>query len=166
MTGQEIYQRIRLTPNDRTFGPDAIEILAELAHKCQGKTVLEIGTAYGRSAFTWALATQGKVITYDIQDVQDIVMAFAKKFGIDNNVEARRGNSKELDWTQPVDIVWLDGGHDYETVKHELKTLAPHATKLICGHDYSHSAFPGVKQAVDEWGKVESKANIWFKFVV
>jgi hypothetical protein len=48
------------------------------------------------------------------------------------------------------EMVFIDGYHAYEQVKADLLAWLPKAKKLICGHDYGHPNWPGVKQAVDE----------------
>jgi predicted O-methyltransferase YrrM len=65
-----------------------------------------------------------------------------------------------------IDMVFIDGDHRYETVVKDIKKafelLKPGG--LICGHDYDHPNWPGVKQAVDEYvGNVEIEGTIWFK---
>ena len=64
-----------------------------------------------------------------------------------------------------VDMVFIDGDHRYETVVKDIKKayeLLKHGG-LICGHDYGHPAWPGVKQAVTEWvGPVGVEQTIWF----
>ena len=49
------------------------------------------------------------------------------------------------------DMAWIDGGHDYETVKGDILSYSPLLKKggLLSGHDYS-KGHPGVRQAVDE----------------
>lgn len=63
-----------------------------------------------------------------------------------------------------VDMVFIDGDHRYATVVKDIKKahelLKPGG--LICGHDYGHPAWPGVKQAVDEYvGRIEKEGTIW-----
>lgn len=61
------------------------------------------------------------------------------------------------------DMVFIDAGHDYESVKVDIAAWLPKTTKLICGHDYS-DGWPGVKKAVDEaFGSVEVAGTIWYK---
>ena len=50
-----------------------------------------------------------------------------------------------------LDMVFLDGDHSYEAVMADLKTWAPRATKLLCGHDLTDPNYPGVRQAVYEY---------------
>ena len=76
----------------------------------------------------------------------------------------KRGYSYEFDLPFLVDMVFIDGDHRYETVRKDIRkafTLL-RVGGLICGHDYEHNGWPGVKQAVDELvGEVEVKDTIW-----
>ena len=52
-----------------------------------------------------------------------------------------------------IDFVFLDGGHDYQTVKNDLncskKTITNGGTVLCDDYDLSYA--PGVKRAIDEF---------------
>jgi hypothetical protein len=70
----------------------------------------------------------------------------------------------------PVDMVFIDGAHDYESVVRDIKNaramLKPGG--LICGHDFNPSAHPGVVQAVKELVpnyKVEPMTTIWWAII-
>jgi len=90
---------------------------------------------------------------YSLEAVSDLL----KKFK--DNVNLIVGNSnkllKKIDMTK-IDYVFLDGGHDYETVKNDLncciKVLENDGT-ILCD-DYDLSYAPGVKQAIDEFVKL------------
>jgi predicted O-methyltransferase YrrM len=63
-----------------------------------------------------------------------------------------------------VDMVFIDGDHRYETVVRDIKKAYEllNVGGLICGHDYDHPSWPGVKQAVTELvGPVEVTDTIW-----
>ena len=166
MTPEEIHKKIFVCPSDLSFGLEGIKAICRLADKLpKGITVLETGTAYGRSAFTWALAADAKVKTIDYQNIQDIVMAFAKKFGLEDKITAIQGDSGRMECNEDYDVVWLDGCHDYDSVMRDLNNYDKHAKLLICGHDYGHPDFPGVKQAVDEFYKnnnIQTDGIFWY----
>jgi hypothetical protein len=44
-----------------------------------------------------------------------------------------------------IDMIWLDAGHDYDSVMADIKAWIPKCKKMICGHDYDHE---GVRKAV------------------
>ena len=92
---------------------------------------------------------------YSFEAVEDLL----KKFK--NNVHLIKGNSnillKKIDMTK-IDYVFLDGGHDYETVKNDLnlcsEVINNHGT-ILCD-DYNLSYAPGVKKAIDEYVKIKN----------
>ena len=80
------------------------------------------------------------------------VKGLLKKFG--TSVELLKGSSDvqlpKVD-LQNIDFVFLDGGHSYETVSNDLKTLTSKLkkNKIIICDDYDQVEY-GVKRAVDE----------------
>ena len=55
------------------------------------------------------------------------------------------------DFTEPVELLFIDGAHDYETVHGDITGFKPLVKEggLLCGHDYSRR-WPGVVRAVNE----------------
>jgi SAM-dependent methyltransferase len=94
---------------------------------------------------------------YSFKSVSDLL----KKFK--NNVHLIKGNSnnvlKKMDLSK-IDYVFLDGGHEYETVKNDLneciEVLKNNGT-ILCD-DYDLTFAPGVKKAIDEFVK-ENELN-------
>tara|TARA_B100000524_G_C23524505_1_gene325346 strand:+ start:36 stop:665 length:630 start_codon:yes stop_codon:yes gene_type:complete len=87
---------------------------------------------------------------YSIEAVRDLLKKFNK------NVDLIIGNSnkilKKIDMTK-IDYVFLDGGHDYDTVKNDLNNCIEVVNKngtILCD-DYNLSYAPGVKKAIDEF---------------
>ena len=89
---------------------------------------------------------------YTIEAVKDLL----KKFK--DNVHLIKGNStkvlEKIDMKK-IDYVFLDGGHDYETVKSDLNNCINviHNNGTILCDDYNLSYAPGVKKAIDEFVK-------------
>tara|TARA_B100001093_G_scaffold214944_1_gene206255 strand:+ start:262 stop:891 length:630 start_codon:yes stop_codon:yes gene_type:complete len=89
---------------------------------------------------------------YSIEAVQNLLNKFK------DNVHLIKGNSntvlKKIDMTK-IDYVFLDGGHDYETVKNDLiycgEVIENYGT-ILCD-DYNLSYAPGVKKAIDDYVK-------------
>ena len=87
---------------------------------------------------------------YSLDAVKDLL----KKFK--NNIHLIKGNSnselKKIDMSK-VDYVFLDGGHDYNTVKNDLdccNEVINNNGTILCD-DYNLSYAPGVKKAIDEY---------------
>ncbi len=92
---------------------------------------------------------------YTLKAVEDLL----KKFK--NNVHLIKGNSNiilnKIDMSK-IDYVFLDGGHEYETVKNDLyscsEVVENHGT-ILCD-DYNLSYAPGVKRAIDEYVEIKN----------
>ena len=89
---------------------------------------------------------------YSLEAVKDLL----KKF--ENNVHLIQGNSnkvlKKIDMSK-IDYVFLDGGHEYNTVKNDLDNCIDVIKKggsVLCD-DYNLGSAPGVKRAIDEFVK-------------
>ena len=56
-------------------------------------------------------------------------------------------------WAPPIDYLYIDAAHDYDSVRADLRAWGPKMRPggLILGDDYGNRAFPGVKQAWDEF---------------
>ena len=84
----------------------------------------------------------------------DAVKELLNKFK--DNIHLIKGNSNkilnEIDMKK-IDYVFLDGGHEYNTVKNDLeccKEVILNNGIVLCD-DYDLSYAPGVKQAIDEF---------------
>ena len=81
------------------------------------------------------------------------VTKFLKKF--QNNIKLMKGNSLEIlpkiD-LKIFDMIFVDGGHSYETVKSEMDYILNNIKNscLVVCDDYTLLETPGVKKAIDE----------------
>lgn len=74
----------------------------------KGIHTFEIGTWYGRSAATWALATGGTVTALDIcERTHQIAQDFMNKMGLGDRVKMVLGNSIKHE-PEECDILWID----------------------------------------------------------
>ena len=87
---------------------------------------------------------------YSLEAVKDLLKKFNK------NISLLKGNSnsilKKIDMSK-IDFVFLDGGHDYHTVKSDLnlcREVIINGGTVLCD-DYDLSYAPGVKKAIDEF---------------
>ena len=87
---------------------------------------------------------------YSLNAVQNLLSKFK------DNVHLIKGNSnkilKKIDMSK-VDYVFLDGGHEYNTVQNDLnccKEVIDNNGTVLCD-DYDLTYAPGVKQAIDEF---------------
>ena len=89
---------------------------------------------------------------YSIEAVEDLLSDFK------NNIHLIKGNSntilKKIDMSK-INYVFLDGGHDFETVRNDLNScteVVDNGGTILCD-DYNLSYAPGVKKAIDEYVK-------------
>ncbi len=87
---------------------------------------------------------------YTAEGVKDLLSKYEK------NIQIIQGNTNEIlkDLNlKDIDYIFVDGGHDYKTVKNDLayskKFLSSNGV-IICD-DYNLSYAPGVKKAIDEF---------------
>ena len=87
---------------------------------------------------------------YSLESVEDLL----KKFK--NNIHLIQGNSnkilKKIDMKK-IDFVFLDGGHDYDTVVNDLNCCKEviNSKGIVMCDDYNLGYAPGVKRAIDEF---------------
>lgn len=62
-----------------------------------------------------------------------------------------------------LDFVFIDAEHTYEGVTRDIQAWRPKVRRggILCGHDYGHPRFPGVKLAVDAQFPVRVKETVW-----
>ena len=97
---------------------------------------------------------------YSVEAVKDLLSKFK------NNINLIKGNSnkilRKVDISK-VDYVFLDGGHEYNTVINDLNCcldVIKNKGTILCD-DYNLAHAPGVKKAIDEFVK-NNKLNCEF----
>jgi hypothetical protein len=60
-------------------------------------------------------------------------------------------------------MVFIDAGHDYDSVKKDIDWAIRSNCPVICGHDYHKGLHPGVAKAVDEsfGDDIEIYGSVW-----
>ena len=86
---------------------------------------------------------------YSHQSVLKLLIKFEK------NINIIKGNSNMIlkEIPSKFDYVFLDGGHEYKTVKNDLNNLIQVINNggIILCDDYNLSYAPGVKKAIDDY---------------
>lgn len=141
-----------------------LEYLAYAASR--SSRILEIGSWKGRSAIAMAENTKGLVYCVDTWSGHleasenfsaECFMAFLKNTkGFLNIVpiplESSHAAAILSRFRQHLDMIFIDGRHDYEGVAADIQAwtplLAPRG--ILAGHDYGHPDWPDVVTAVDK----------------
>ena len=92
----------------------------------------------------------------DIYSPDKVFQMFLENIGdlIDTRVRVIKGESLQVAQDmepQDLDMVFLDAGHDYDSVREDIEAWLPHVAPdgILCGHDFTES-FPGVMRTVKE----------------
>lgn len=133
-----------------------MEYAHSLIEACKPESYLEIGTAEGDSLFVFGslLPEHGHIHWIDKAEKQTQFLreqsekmlaprAITSYRGLSTDVDARVGVQRRM-----FDVVYIDGGHDYETVLADCRNYVPLARKLVLWHDIQ---MPDVKRALDEY---------------
>jgi predicted O-methyltransferase YrrM len=133
---------------------------AELARLAEGRTVLEVGSAYGYSAVVMAL-TGAQVTAVDPHgwlpgSYEGMVTGLAA-YGVADRVEViREPSQKALPWLVSegltFGLVFIDGDHSAAAARHDIRWGLQLLDRggTIAVHDYLEACCcPGVREAAD-----------------
>ena len=134
----------------------------KLADLARGKRVLEIGSFCGRSTICMAQTAEqvccidpmdGRA-TPEVGNTEDEFWANLSRYGVHRKVVLVKDTTPFVEFSaRPAyDLVFIDGAHDYESVKTDIN-VARQVLKtggLLVFHDYRSAKDPGVTDAVNE----------------
>lgn len=126
----------------------------------RGKRVLEVGAYCGRSTCCLAQSAES-VVSIDPHDGRGTpqpLETFAKfqenvaRYGVSERVTPFIGTLDEFCWNDEFDLVYIDGRHDLESVRDDIRRSSQLLATggLLAFHDYHERAHPDVTTAVDE----------------
>jgi Methyltransferase domain len=142
--------------------------------------VVEVGSWKGRSTQALLLGCKGTVYAVDHfkgstsesdptfweAKRQDIHSQFMQNLGHFENLVVLKGEScehvKRFD-SKSVDMVFLDGNHEYGPFKDDLQSWMPKAHRFLVGHDLNQG---GVKQALldlkIDYVDLKTEYGLWY----
>jgi len=131
------------------------------ADLCEGGLIVEIGACYGGSTATLALAAPQALVlsidTFGWSPVEAMPASAAQL--LTNMAGAGAGNVAVLPadshavgavWSRPIDLLFVDGGHDDASVRGDLAAFGPHAG-TVAVHDYGNPYYADVEQAAADF---------------
>jgi hypothetical protein len=165
-----------------------MSILMAATQIIEPNQVFEIGTFLGNTTLNLALniPIEGTVFTLDLdanhaggvdQDVADAPLTelhLASESSLDfmgSSVESKikplTGNSTTFDfsrWHNSVELVFIDGGHDFSTVKSDTESAFLMARKdkpsCVLWHDYLNRDYSGLTYYLDELSRQQRIVHI------
>jgi len=159
---QMIFDKNRDVPS-WTSEMERIELMNLACQVRDDGLIVEIGALYGGMTAVIGLSQpKARIIAVDNFSWSPIAERPASKdellkntaaCGV-HNVEVMEGDSRVIGktWQQPIDLLWIDGGHSYEYVRSDLDNFGPHA-KVIALHDWDNAFWPSIRQAVEDFIK-------------
>jgi SAM-dependent methyltransferase len=116
--------------------------------------VLELGSNNGVSTELFSFFAK-KVVSVDMVKTAIMKERLSKISNIEFN-HMSFSNFLEIDKNNKYDLIYIDGAHDYNSVKHDIVSFLPKVKKggYISGHDYN-SADYGVIKAVNELFQID-----------
>ncbi len=149
------------------FGGHAEQILKNT--KVEKLYGVDLYQNYGNTtdAFFWnGVSYQQK--NYD--DLYQFTLNRMSQFGNRFNLIRKSTTDASSDVQEELDFVFIDALHTDEGVTSDLNHWFPKIRKggMISGHDYNHSNFPGVSDAVNRFAEqnslniVEADGHVWW----
>lgn len=138
-------------------------ILYNICRKLKPETILEIGTYHGFSSayllsaikdndygFLYSVDPHSKHLKVAHEHLKNISKYFEliEAFSSDQRFSPMP-SVPELNWDKIVDLLFIDGAHDFKSVMSDLNKFVPFVAKggLILCHDYDHEC----KKAIDSY---------------
>jgi len=171
-----IFKADYLNGKQNTWSMDVKDgtILYHLCKKRSPDVVLEIGTFHGHSGgyMLSALEENNKGFLYTIEVNEEYIgianvnlNKVSKRYKILSGVASISLKGRVLmkdKWAKPIDFLFVDGDHSFESVKSDLEMYEPFITKngIIACHDY----YGVVKNAVITY--FADKKDKFFEFIL
>ena len=116
-----------------------------------GRSVLELGTASGRSTVCMGQSA-ARVVSVDIAD-QSEAAEWVRRFDVADRVTFRRGDVAAVcgPMTDRFGLVFVDTGHDAASVARDIDVARARVVPggLVAFHDYPEPGWPDVRREVD-----------------
>jgi hypothetical protein len=147
-------QVIRAAPMDRTAA--IVEVGSYCGKSTTGFGLTAVGVAPDRARVYAIDPHEGTVSTLD-QGYMQMAPTLEKfkrnidEAGVAGLVELIQCRSVDVPWNKPIDLLFIDGLHDYANVSADFGHFAPWlgVGGLVAFHDYGYH-FPSVRRFVDE----------------
>lgn len=165
--GKYIGENSAIFPGDAEFLYDELNKLPDIGN------LLELGTGYGHSCVYFSqLKPQWTIYTIDGYgeygnypqyfnfkhfDASGLnqTKSYIQSRGLKNIVQII-GNTNEVAWSYPVDVLFIDADHTFEGLKQDFEKYSPFA-KTIFFHDYDLQGMAGngvndfIETIKDKW---------------
>jgi hypothetical protein len=153
-------RRLRFAPHDNPIswrmGACMTELIIDMFDhfKRRDLSLIEIGSHIGESSSMFAgSGIFNEIHLIDLWNNAPALSICEYNMRLFPFVEMHQGSSEDINksWTNKVDVVYIDAGHDYDNIKRDIELWRPFIKSggILSGHDY-FGCFDGVVKAVDE----------------
>jgi hypothetical protein len=147
-------------------------LLIAAARSVRAKQIFEFGTCLGATTLNLLMNTDAKVFTLDLgapienQHPDDAVLTEIHLRGArdysgtpyESRVEELTGDSTKFDYSSfvdSIDFVFVDGGHDFDTVKSDtenaFRMVRKNSPACIAWHDYGVPRYSDLTSYLDQF---------------
>jgi len=137
LPNNEVEEILGAIPSGWNYPPKSHREFVEwLINRIKPEVTVELGVDYGYSSFLMSLCQNNPVYGVDCFDVSvhgpredddyQFVMSVKEKLGLDN-LEIIKGYFDDVakTWDKEIDLLHIDGLHDYKNCKNDCDTWAP-----------------------------------------
>ena len=137
LSDSEVEEILGSIPSGWNYPPKSHRQFVEwLINRIKPEVTVELGVDYGYSSFLMSLCQENPVYGIDCFDVSvhgpredddyQFVMSVKEKLGLDN-LKIIKGYFDEVakEWNKEIDLLHIDGLHDYANCKNDCDTWAP-----------------------------------------
>jgi hypothetical protein len=143
----------------------------------EAEVIVEIGSWMGRSTHC-LLSTRKPVVAVDhfkgsasqINDIHlwarmnDLYKAFKLNVGHFPNLLVLKMESTraaQFFKDNSIDMVFIDGDHDYEMVRVDFEAWLPKCKRLLCGHDRDENGVPRLLGEIPQAVNLKHPGSLW-----
>lgn len=132
MTWPEVRTRIAPINDHYSMRDDQHKLLFKYAQKVpKGGLILELGIAHGKTAALFALVGRDRNLDYIGIDDFSLEGTFEEVTQTMESLDGTGGwsiynsRTQDFNWSLPIDLLFIDGGHDEANVKPDCEKYVP-----------------------------------------
>jgi len=156
----------QIWPKERIFFRDvAAEVTKKFPH--EQITIVNIGIWRGASMHCFRIgAPEAKLVGIDVMGAHSFVTPGLTDF---LNAEIIKRNSNFVAWSDPIHLLFVDGGHEFETVLGDIMLYCPYVVSggVAVFHDTGESEVRGALSLIQEtgdWSKESAEVGMLRKY--